>query len=127
MIADKRSLINKALKRIPLLMDRYQNGFDSEGEIIDPEAVKDYDRLIKYLGKGGYEISKIEIVELIKNSEKDEHKTGELVYKYVMGIERERLSTDNPEYESLRDWVVAEKVGIVEELSLSAVKTKIEA
>ena len=106
MLADKRSLINKAQKRIPLLAERYQEGFDLKGEVIDQEAEEHYNFLVKYLGKGAYEISKKKIAEIIKESGGDGARQEKLVWDYIKGIEKGKLS-DEREYSALRDRAIA--------------------
>jgi GGDEF domain-containing protein len=115
MLADKRASINKAKTRIPLLMEKYQKGFDLEGKIINQEAAEHYDFLTGYLGKGAYEISKIKIAELIEESGNDEVKGDKLVWQYIQEIEQGKLS-ESQEYLALRDKVVALKVGIIDKM-----------
>ena len=115
MLADKRASINKAKTRIPLLMEKYQKGFNLEGVVIDQEAAKHYDFLMGYLGKGAYEISKTKIAELIKQSGNDGAERDELVWQYIQEIEQGKLS-ESQEYLALRDKAVASKVGIIDKM-----------
>jgi len=122
MIADKKSLLNKAQTRIPILMDHYQLGYNTNGEVIDQEYAEKYDLLIKYLGKGAYEIGKRDLAGLIEASGGDVRERDRLVTEYIHNKERRKLAVDNPEYDVLRDWVIAENMGIVKGLELSEVK-----
>ncbi|GEM_PF-2670874 len=116
MLADKRAGINKAKTRIPLLMERYEKGFNLDsGEVINQEAADHYNFLTGYLIKGANEISKGKIAELIKASGGDENKRDELIWDFIQESEREKLS-DSQEYSVLKDRVIAQKAGIIDEI-----------
>ncbi len=113
MLADKRAFLEKAQKRIPFLMEKYQEGYDLKGKIINEEAVAYYDFLVKYLGKGACEITKEKISELIKNSNNDIYKRDELVWEYIKEVEKEKINKET-EYSILRDLEIAYATKIIE-------------
>lgn len=113
MLADKRSFLIKAQKRIPFLMKRYQEGYDLDGTVKNQEKARHYDLLVKYLGKGAYEIEKSQIAELIKKSDGDVYKRDELVWEFIKEVEKKKLPKDE-EYDSLRDIAIAKEVGVIE-------------
>ncbi len=113
MLADKRAFLIKAQKRIPLLMKRYQEGYRLDGTVKDQEKAKHYDLLVKYLGKGAYEIDKSQIAELIEKSGGDVYSRDELVWEFIKEVEKKKLRDDG-EYDSLRDVAIAEEAGIIE-------------
>jgi len=117
MLADKRSFINKAQQRILLLTEKYQAGYDLKGEIINEEKAKEYDFLMKYLGKGALEIVKKEVAKLIKESDKDSQKMETLIWDYIKNKEIKKLSSER-EYEALRDQAIAIMTGIIDEYKI---------
>ena len=117
MLADKRSFINKAKQRILLLTEKYQAGHDLEGEIINEEKAKEYDFLMKYLGKGAFEIEKKEIAELIKEAGDNSQKMENLIWDYIKDKEAKKLSGER-EYEALRDQAIAIMTGIIDEYKI---------